>query len=273
MPAPPLPADSLVLACLAGGAAVRIGAATLALARGTLPDLPLRVTVGSAAALALAAVPTLTGVPNVARLPAGAATGNWLYLPLVLGGEAVCGWALGMVAVVAIGIGGWSGSLLAGATSLGWDDDLPAGDPQSAGMARLCWWMGAAAFLATGGTGFLVAALLGSLTRLPVGAVAGGAAAPWSTVATDLAIRLPGAVLELAAGLALPALVAVIAFHLTMAICLRAIRFIPGPGLIPGLVAAMVLASLMLTAPAWSSRSATAAATVLALVDGGSPAD
>jgi flagellar biosynthesis protein FliR len=272
MPAPPLPADALVIACLAGGAAVRIGAATLALARGTLPDLPLRATIGIATALSIAALPTLAAVPTVARLSAGAAAGDWLQLPLVLGGEAVCGWALGMVAAVAIGIGGWSGSLLAGATSLGWDDDLPAGDPQSAGIARLGWWMGAAAFLATGGAGWLVAALLGSLTRFPVGAVAGGTAAPWSAVATDLAIRLPGAVLELAAGLALPALVAVIAFHLTMAICLRSIRFVPGPGLIPGLVAALVLASLMLTAPAWGSRSATAAATVLALVDGGSPA-
>jgi len=242
-------------------------AATFATARGTLADVPLRTTVTAAIALVVAAL------PGMARTPAAGVVDHWSSVPLLLAGEAACGWALGTVAAVAIGIGGWSGSLLAGTTGLSWDDDLPAGDPQSAGMARLGWWMGAAAFIAAGGCRSLTESLLGSFAVLPVGMLTGGGAAASPPVPGDLLVRVPGAALELALGLAVPALVAVIACHLTVAICLRTIRFVPGPGLAQGLVATLVLASLMVTAPAWSERAATAATALVSSAPAGTQAD
>jgi flagellar biosynthesis protein FliR len=258
--------DARAIACLAGGAAVRIVAATIATSRGTLADLPLRVTVCAAIALVVAALPAVAG------LPAAGVVDHWSRVPLVLVGEMACGWALGTVAAMAIGLGGWSGSMLAGPTGLAWDDDLPAGDPQSAGIARLGWWMGAAAFLATGGCRTLVTALLWSLEAIPVGMVTGGAAVAPLADPGAILVSLPGAALELALGLAMPALVAVIACHLSIAMCLRTIRFVPGPGVVQGLVAALVLASLLVTAPAWSGRAATAASSVIELATGGTPA-
>ena len=68
----------------------------------------------------------------------------------------------------------------------------------------------------------------------------------------------PGAALDLAVLLAMPALAAVVAFHLVAAICLRTIPFSPGPGLLHGLAALVLLAALWLSADAWAGGSAAA---------------
>jgi hypothetical protein len=61
---------------------------------------------------------------------------------------------------------------------------------------------------------------------------------------------------SLAAALAMPALVSIVAFHLASSICLRAVPFAPGPGLLQGLASLILLASLWLGADAWAGGSA-----------------
>jgi len=50
-----------------------------------------------------------------------------------------------------------------------------------------------------------------------------------------------------------PGLVAVLCFHLTAAICIRAVPFSPGPGLLQACAALVLLAAISLGADAWSS--------------------
>ena len=52
--------------------------------------------------------------------------------------------------------------------------------------------------------------------------------------------------------LAVPALAAVLAFHLATAVCLRTIPFTPGPGLLQALASLVLLAAVYLGAEAWS---------------------
>lgn len=252
MPVPVPDPALLVVVGPAAGAALRIAVATAVTARTACPGVPVQVVTCLVLALVLAASPALAKLTT--------ATGDGAApLPLLLAGEAACGAVLGLIAGAALGIGGSAGSLLAGTTGLSWDDDLPAGDPQAPGLARLAWWVGAAAFLATGGVRGMVAALLDSLHTFPVGVVANGL----GTGPVALLERLPGLLVELALGLAAPALVAVVAFHFSTAICLRAVRLAPGPGLVAGVVGAALIATLLAAAPAWSGQAAAAAAMFL----------
>jgi flagellar biosynthesis protein FliR len=149
--------------------------------------------------------------------------------------------------------GGWAGSLLGSVAGLSWADDFnPDADTQTAGIARLAWWISCGAFLAAGGLGAIAAGLVDSLRIAPVGlllpATGGG---PAATLA-DLATRIPAAALALALALAVPALVAVLALHLAIAICLRTVPFLPGQGLVQALAAVTLLAALYAGADAWS---------------------
>jgi len=98
-----------------------------------------------------------------------------------------------------------------------------------------------------------VGGLIDSVRHIPVGTAFGGLPQDWLVT---LAITTPGVALSLAAMLAIPALVAVVAFHLASAICLRSIPFSPGPGLLQGLGSLVLLASLWLGAEAWAGGSA-----------------
>ncbi|MFM7519212.1 MAG: flagellar biosynthetic protein FliR [Planctomycetota bacterium] len=256
MPVPVPDPALLVVVGPAAGAALRIAVATAVKARTACPGVPVQVVTCLVLALVLAASPALAKLAT--------ATGDGAApLPLLLAGEAACGAVLGLIAGAALGIGGSAGSLLAGTTGLSWDDDLPAGDPQAPGLARLAWWVGAAAFLATGGVRGMVAALLDSLHTFPVGVVANGLGTGPGAGSVALLERLPGLLVELALGLAAPALVAVVAFHFSTAICLRAVGLAPGPGLVAGVVGAALLATLLAAAPAWSGQAAAEAAVFL----------
>lgn len=249
------PIDAVIVACLAGGAAVRVATAGVAAVRGALPDLPSQALTGIVIGLLVAVAPTVIGRP----WPEGTAAG-WGSVPAVLLGEALCGWILGTVAAAAFGIGGWGGTILAGTAGLSLEGDVPAGDAQGGSLARLGWWIGAMAFLAAGGARFLVVALIASFDRIPVGAI-GGFGVPPDLAATVGTV--PAIVLEMAVGLAVPALVAVIAANLAVAIGLRALGIAPPAGIVPTLTALVVLATLVVTAPAWGDRAAVAAWSIL----------
>jgi flagellar biosynthesis protein FliR len=214
--------------------AVRMAAAV---AVGGLPlaaDVPLRVRSAVAVALAIVAVPAAAGA---------AATGP--LLPTIAG-EAVVGTGLGLAAAAVFAAASWAGGLLGSVSGLSWADDFAVeGDPQSAGLARLAWWLGLAGFLAAGGHLAVVAGLLDSVHSIPVGTVF--AAPGWA----DRVLEAPAAAFAVALALAGPALVAVIAFHLAAAVCLRTVQFVPGPGLLQGLAAVTVIAALAVGAVAW----------------------
>lgn len=254
MPDPAL----LVVFGPAAGAALRIVVATVVTARMACPGVPWQVVTCLASGLVLAAAPLLLRLATVAAAGTPVAP-----LPFLLAGEAACGAVLGLVAGTALGIGGHAGGLLAGSTGLSWDGDDGAGDSQAPGLARLAWWVGAAAFLATGGARGAVAALLDSLQAIPVGFAVDGVGVLADSAPVALVGRLPGLVVELALGLAAPALVAVVAFHFCAAICLRAVRVAPGPGVVAGGVGAALLAMLLAAAPAWSDQAAAAAAALV----------
>jgi type III secretory pathway component EscT len=135
---------------------------------------------------------------------------------------------------------------------LSWADDFdPEGDAQAAGMARLCRWLALGGFLGAGGHLAVVAGILDGVRTLPIGAAtpadgtfAAGIAAAVTT--------LPDAALALAVSLALPAITAVLVFHLASTVCLRTIRFAPGQGMLQTLAALVLLGAVALGAETWA---------------------
>jgi len=240
-----MPTDLSPEAVVAVGACGRIVAAVTV---GTLPILPgtsPRIRLALAASLALVAVPIAVAAPAGGRTPA--------VVPLVAG-ELLVGLALGTAAACTLAASAWAGGILGSVSGLAWADDFdPVADGQSAGVTRLAWWVGLAAFFRAGGLLAVVGGLVDGLRLLPVGTVFAGGPAAWLEA---LVVTAPAAALALAALLAMPALVAVIAFHLASAICLRAVPFAPGPGLLQGLASLVLLAGLWLGAEAWAEGGA-----------------
>lgn len=219
---------ALVPAC---GIAARMAAAV---AVGGLPlggFVPLRARAALAVALAVVAL------PHAAGSTAGPA-------PLVIAGEALIGAGLGLVAASVCASAAWAGAAVGSLSGLSWADDFaPEGDPQAAGLARLAAWLGTAGFFAAGGHLAVVAGLVDSFRAVPVGTPLGAVAAR--------VIGAPDAALGLALALAGPALAAVVTFHLAAAVCVRAIRFAPGQGMLQAAAAAAALGMIVAGAPAW----------------------
>jgi len=227
------------------------GRMVAAVATGTLPILPggsLRIRLTLAVALAMVALPMALAVQNT---PVPRPIGP--LLP-VLARELLVGLLMGTAAAAVLAATAWAGGILGSVSGLSWADDFdPAAGGESAGIARLAWWVGLAAFFAAGGQLAVVGGLIDSVRHVPVGTAFGGTPAEWLMT---LAVTTPAVAISLAATLALPALVAVVAFHFASAICLRAIPFSPGAGLLQGLASLVLLASLWLGAEAWTGGSA-----------------
>lgn len=169
----------------------------------------------------------------------------------VIGGEAVVGLGLGLVTAAVVAAAAWAGGLIGSVAGLSWADDFatPAGDPEPTGVARLAWWLGLAGFFAAGGHLAVVAGLLESVRVMPVGGVFAGQGAESPLVAVVAAA--PAVALALVTALAVPALAAVVTFHLALAICLRTVRFDPGQGLLQALAAVVVMFAFVAGAEAW----------------------
>jgi len=238
------PPEAIVVA----GVCARIAAAVVT---GTLPILPgasVVIRLALAFVLAVAAVPMALAMQH-----AGSAPPIGPLLP-VLAGEAFVGLAMGTAAAAVLAATAWAGGILGSVSGLSWADDFdPSSDSQSTGIARLAWWVGLAAFFTAGGQLAVVAGLVDSIRHVPIGSAFAGPAPDWLVT---LALTTPAVAFALAAMLAMPALVAVIAFHLASAICLRTIPFAPGAGLLQGLAAVVLLASVWLGAEAWAGGSA-----------------
>lgn len=233
-----LPPDVVLTAgvCLRMAAAVAAGALPLANRVG------IRVRVAVAVALALAALP--------AARAAGAMPDSPPPVPFLLVGEAIVGLGLGVAAASVLAAAGWAGLIVGSVAGLSWADDFTPdaeADAQGAGMASFAAWLALAGFLAVGGHLQIVSGLVDSVRRLPVGTALAGDGASLTALVTTL----PGMALSLALSLALPALAAVVTFHLAMAICLRAIRFVPGQGMLQAVASLVLFAAVVAGAATW----------------------
>lgn len=242
MPIPIVPVPAwLADPVLAAGTLTRMA---VAVSLGAVPlaaTLPWRMRFALALLLAAAALPLAAAAcpDGLAGVPA----------PLVIGGEAVAGGGIGLAVAAVCAAAGWAGRLVGGAAGLSWAEDFtPDAVDEEPGTARLAWWLGMGGFLAAGGHLAVVGGLIDSVRILPVGAgcTAGGAA-----VLGPLVARLPALAIELAVAVGAAALAAAVAFHIGVAVCLRTVRCAPGPGLLQGLAALVVLAALAIGADAW----------------------
>lgn len=209
--------------------------------------LPITAGVGVRVQAAMVLALTMAALPSAAVTPM---TGSTPILFVVLA-EAIVGLVLGLAAAAVFAAAGWAGGILGSVTGLSWADDFtPEGDPQAAGMARLAWWMGLGGFLAADGHVDLVAGLLDSVRSLPV-ASAVAADGRFSTSLEMLATSMPSVALSLALTLLLPALAAVLAFHLVAAICVRTVPFEPGQGLLQASASLVLLAAVCIGTDSW----------------------
>lgn len=216
---------------------------TAAVCTGTLPILEgVSFRIRAALSLALAVV----AAPLAWR---GAAIDPGASPALLLAGEAVVGLAAGTAMAAVLMATGWAGGILGSVSGLSWADDFsPAGDSQAAGVARLAWWIGLAAFLAAGGQLTVVGGLVDSVLQIPVGSL-GSATGRESLL--RLAVAMPTVAISLAVSLAIPALAAVLAFHLAAVFCLRTANFSPAPGFLQSLAALVLLGGLWLGLDTW----------------------
>lgn len=237
------------------------------------PLVVVAVFVRMAAAVAVGVLPITTGVGarvqaalvvalSIAALPAAAATAQAAafsrVVVLVLAGEAVVGLVLGLASAAVLAAAAWAGSLLGSVSGLSWADEFtPDAEPSAAGVSRLAWWLGLGGFLAAGGHVEVIAGLIDSVRSLPVGAAFGdgGRVAPGLE---QVALTMPTLAMSLALSLAVPALTAVLACHLAAAICVRAVGFDPGQGVLQGAASIVLLAAVCLGAEAWIGGFATA---------------
>ena len=244
VPTDSLPAILTADPALVAGVGVRMAAAVAA---GGLPVFPwLDLRIRAAATLALAAVALPAAVP---------AAGPPALVPLLVG-EAVVGLGLGLAAALAFAAAAWAGGILSAVSGMDGSaeiaPDAPVGE---GGAARLAAWLGMAGFLLAGGHLVIVAGLVDSVSRLPVGTLA----AKGGDGLAELVATLPTAALQLSLSLAAPALAAVLAFQLAAAVSFRAVRCVPGPGLVQAAVSLVLLAAVCAGAGGWTSGFAAAA--------------
>lgn len=233
---------------VAAAVCVRVAAAVAVGMIPVLPGLAFRIRLGLSGVLAAAALPMAVSLRE-----GGGPALEGPVVPILLG-ELLVGLALGTLVAAILSAAAWAGGILGSVSGMTWADDFdPAAAGQPTGIARLAWWVALAAFFAADGQLAVVGLLVDSLRVMPVGAVGGAAAQAWGE---SLAAGAPAVASSLAVTLAIPALVAVVAFHLAAAICLRAVPFSPGPGLLQGLAALVLLASLWLGAEAWAAGGA-----------------
>lgn len=244
MDAAMLPAVLSADPSLVAGVVVRMAAAVAAGCLPVFPRLDLRVR--AAATLALAAV----------AAPAAVSAGPGLTLVPLVAGEALVGFGLGLAAALVFAAASWAGGILGTVSGLNWADEAnPETVSGEGGAARLATWLAVAGFLAAGGHLVIIAGLVESVRRLPVGLVAAGNGREGLA---DLVSIMPSTALALALALAAPALVAVVAFHVAAAVCVRAVRLAPGSGLLQAAASLVLLAAVLAGAGAWTHGFAAA---------------
>ncbi|MEI6241317.1 MAG: flagellar biosynthetic protein FliR [Planctomycetia bacterium] len=214
-----------------------------------LPEVSVRIRLALAVAVTGVALPLAVATQRLEAVVPGIGTGGLL---LMCGGEALVGLALGAAVAAVASAGAWAGGVLGSVAGLSWADDFdPEGDAQSAGMARFAWWVSAGVFLAAGGLETLVAGVVDSVRVLPIGTILPVAGMPRPGL-EGIAADLPAVAFSLALAVAVPALLAVVGFHLVTAIALRTVPFVAGAGFLQALAAVVLLGAIYVGADAWA---------------------
>jgi len=254
MPLPSLLAAALPLdgpaeagAVVAVGLACRVAGLLAVCGRWLTPGLTPQLRLGLLVVLAVAAAPT-------AVLAVQHAGGDLPPLPLLLGSELLLGAGLGLAVAVIVSAVSTAGGVLASAAGLDWAAAFTPGGGDGPGVARLCGWLGLAAFVAAGGQRLVIGGLLESCWRLRVGGAA-TALGRGELPLADLLISLPAVALSLAMTLALPVLVAVVTTHLATAVCLRTVSWGPSPGLLQGIAGLVLLGGLLAGSRQWADQA------------------
>jgi len=232
--------------------AVGVLARVLGIVTGTgaaLPEVSARIRLALAVAITAVALPLAITTHQVGAASAAVGAAG---LVLMAGGEALVGLALGTAVAAVASAGAWAGGVLGSVAGLSWADDFdPEGDAQSAGMARFAWWVSAGVFLAAGGLETIVAGIVDSVRVLPIGSLLPVAALPRAGL-ERIAAEGPAVAFSLALAVAVPALLAVVGFHLVTAIALRTVPFVAGAGFLQALAAVVLLGAIYVGADAWS---------------------
>jgi flagellar biosynthesis protein FliR len=197
--------------------------------------------------LSLAAAPVAISVAQVQ----GATEQS--FLPMIFS-ELLVGGCLGLSISFLVTVFESVGSVFANVAGLNWADVFTPGGSGGPGVARLCGWVGLASFVAAGGQQLVVAGLIDSFLQMPVGALAGTNDLLGIPVVMRL-IELPSLCLQLTLMISAPILVAVITAHLTATICMRSIAVTPGPGVLQGVAAAVMLGGLIVGSQQWAGHA------------------
>ena len=242
---PPLvePAAAIVVA----GLAVRVAGLLLVGGQRLYPGLTPQLWLGLLLVVAVATAPAAIAASQTAAAPLPP-------LPLLFGSEFLVGAGLGIAVALLISAVAAAGAMLAATAGLDWAAAFTPGSEDRPGVARLCGWLGFAAFVIAGGQRLVVNGLLESCWRLPIGRLAGSVGMVEFPLA-EMLIQLPSVGLSLAVSLAFPVLVAVLTTHITAAICLRTVSFTPGIGLLQGVAAVVLLGGLLLGSRQWSEQA------------------
>ena len=176
-----------------------------------------------------------------------------LFVPMVFS-ELLVGCCLGITVSFFVSVFEASGSVLASVAGLNWADAFTPGGSGGPGVARLCGWVGLASFVVAGGQQLVVAGLVDSFLQLPVGALAQSSDLLGLPIVLRL-IELPSLCLHMVLMIAAPLLVAVMTAHLTATICMRSVDTSPGPGVLQGIAAAVMLGGLIVGSQQWAGNS------------------
>lgn len=208
------------------------------------PGVPMVVRFALVWAMALAVVPA--AALGIEVPPSGTLLLGGVLTELLIGG--VCGLSVACITAAA----GWAGGFLGSISGLSWADDFSNGPAEATTpLARLLWWAAAGAFMTAGGARVVLAGLLGSFSAIPLGTWLESSLASVLLVALGLACRLAVAV-------AIPAMVAVLAWHISAAIACRVLPLSPSAGLLQGSAALLLLLAVWTGGATWTDGIASA---------------
>jgi flagellar biosynthesis protein FliR len=166
--------------------------------------------------------------------------------------ELCLGALLGLSVACVTAASAWAGTILGSISGLSWADDFSTGPAEATTpLSRLIWWVAAGAFVSIGGAQVLVLGILDSLTTLPLGGAFDVHLGASLVTALAMACRL-------AIALALPAMIAILAWHIAAAIACRVLPLSPSAGLLQGTAAMVLLLAIWTGGPTWTTGIATA---------------
>ena len=206
--------------------------------------IPVRVRLAFVIAMAILIVPTLD--------PAAGSTVNPVTFAISLIHEALLGALMGMSLNIILAAVHLAGSLIEGLCGFSITSFGAAPDPESGNgvFARLFWWTAIAVFIASGGVGQMVAAMMGSFAALPAGS------AVLDRTMLDFLVRAISQSFEFGLMTALPAVAALLVASVVLGMAQKNFPQLGGMQVGLGIkaICGMLAVSLVLISMPWMIR-------------------